>query len=400
MGRRILIAAMGFVLFVLLWVCLLGSALANDSSAELMTGGLVFTKNNDVEMLSEDLSISTEEIRVSYRFLNRSAKDVTTTVAFPLPDLKMDPDDDTTVIPTDDPVNFVGFVTIADGQPVHANVDQRVYLGNREETGLLTGLRIPLSPYLAQDVLEKLSPNEKARLRRLGLINENDIPLWTLKTTFYWEQRFAAGRETVIEHRYKPSVGTTVPVGGADIISMMRSPELAQDYRKYCLDSSFLDAVASAKSDLFSQQRIEYVLKTGSNWSGPVQRFRLVVDKGAADNLVSFCGQGVRRIGPTQFEMTKTNFVPQDNLAILILKREPQDNAAPPSPAAGTCDDLWHRRNSIFKDAGYCFKTPRAISVFGNAGCQHVSANDVPLSDKQRQTLDEIKKLETANRCR
>ena len=60
MGRRILIAAMGFVLFVLLWVCLLGSALANDSSVELMTGGLVFTKNNDVEMLSEDLSISTE----------------------------------------------------------------------------------------------------------------------------------------------------------------------------------------------------------------------------------------------------------------------------------------------------------------------------------------------------
>jgi len=33
------------------------------------------------------------------------------------------------------------------------------------------------------------------------------------------------------------------------------------------------------------------------------------------------------------------------------------------------CDQLWFGRNSIFKVAGYCFKTPRAIAAFGNAGC-------------------------------
>ncbi len=43
-------------------------ALANDSSAELATGGLVFVRNDDVEMRSEDLFISTREIRVRYRF--------------------------------------------------------------------------------------------------------------------------------------------------------------------------------------------------------------------------------------------------------------------------------------------------------------------------------------------
>jgi hypothetical protein len=35
---------------------------------------------------------------------------------------------------------------------------------------------------------------------------------------------------------------------------------------------------------------------------------------------VSFCGQGVKRIGTTQFEMKKSNFTPQQDLAILILK--------------------------------------------------------------------------------
>jgi hypothetical protein len=48
-----------------------------------------------------------------------------------------------------------------------------------------------------------------------------------------------------------------------------------------------------------------------------------VVDKGAPDNLISFCGEGVKKIGPTQFEMRKTNFTPKGNFAALILKRMP-----------------------------------------------------------------------------
>jgi hypothetical protein len=286
---------------------------ANDSSAELATGGLVFVKNADIQMLSEDLFISADEIRVRYRFLNRSSRDITLQVAFPLPDLKVDPVDDTTVVPTDDPVNFVGFATTADGQPVHANVEQKVYVNGRDQTEAFSRLGIPLSPYLAQDVLSKLPKAESARLTRLGLINQ-----WTLKTTFYWQQQFAAGRETIIEHRYKPSVGTTVPVDGASLVGLL----MGADYRKYCIDADFLAALAKARGKAFSQQRIEYVLKTGANWAGPINDFRLVVDKGSPNNLVSFCGQGVRRIGPVQFEMRKSDFIPQQDVAVLILKLE------------------------------------------------------------------------------
>jgi YARHG domain len=33
-----------------------------------------------------------------------------------------------------------------------------------------------------------------------------------------------------------------------------------------------------------------------------------------------------------------------------------------------SCDELWHERNSIYAGKGYCFKTARAIGVFGR-GC-------------------------------
>ncbi len=69
--------------------CLLAgpSALANDSSASLGTGGLVLTKSADIRMASEDLSISRKKIAIRYEFANDGGKDVDTIVAFPLPDI-------------------------------------------------------------------------------------------------------------------------------------------------------------------------------------------------------------------------------------------------------------------------------------------------------------------------
>ena len=290
---------------------------ANDSTAELATGGQVFVRNNDIEMLSEDLFISLDEIRVRYRFLNTSNHDIDVHVAFPLPDLKASSFDDAVMIPTGDPVNFVGFATTADGQPGHASVEQKIYVNDRDETQALTRLRIPLSPYNAQDVISKLPAAEQASLKRRGLVDEDGLPLWTLKTTFFWQQQFVAGRETVIEHRYKPSVGSIVPVEAADLVGLLKEA----DYRQYCVDEDLLATLARAKSFL-SQRTIDYVLKTGANWAGPIKNFRLVVDKGSPNNFVSFCGQGVRRIAPTQFEMKKSDFTPQQDLAVLILKQE------------------------------------------------------------------------------
>lgn len=72
----------------------------------------------------------------------------------------------------------------------------------------------------------------------------------------------------------------------------------------------------------FTEQRIDYILSTGANWSGPIGNFRLVV-KGDPSNLVSFCGEGVKKIDPTQFELRKSDYVPDGDLNVLILSKPP-----------------------------------------------------------------------------
>jgi hypothetical protein len=320
-----------------------GGALANDSTAQLATGGLIFVHNDDVEMRSEDLFISAGEVKVRYRFFNKTDRDVRVLIAFPMPEIKAE-QEVTLALPSDDPVNTLAFSTLVNGQPVKTQVEQRVMAAGIDRTQYLRDLGLPLAPHLGttNDALDRLPREKWDDLVRLGLaeIGEYDVgkgpqkhlsARWALHTTFYWEQVFPAKTETVIEHRYKPSVGETAgtALGGRNI---EREGWFKAYERKYCLDKSFHAAVARARQAApedngapFSEERIDYILKTGANWSGPIGEFRLVVDKGHPDNLVSFCGQGVKKISPTQFEMVKKNFRPEGNLSVLILKKyDPQ----------------------------------------------------------------------------
>ena len=70
------------------------------------------------------------------------------------------------------------------------------------------------------------------------------------------------------------------------------------------------------------------------------------------------------------------------------------------SPArADVCFDLWVARNSIYKAYGYCFKTPKGISYFGNAGCMYDNEGDIPMSRADRNRVLAIKKRERALGC-
>lgn len=66
---------------------------------------------------------------------------------------------------------------------------------------------------------------------------------------------------------------------------------------------------------------------------------------------------------------------------------------------AQSCQDLWVERNGYFKEAGYCFKTARAISFFGNAGCMYDDMSAVPLPRHVRARIEEIKWMERSRGC-
>ena len=72
--------------------------------------------------------------------------------------------------------------------------------------------------------------------------------------------------------------------------------------------------------------------------------------------------------------------------------------AGGPARAQG-CAEAWYQRNLIYKQAGYCFRTPRAIGAFGNAGCSYDAVEDVPLSARQRAQVAELRAFERANAC-
>ncbi len=66
---------------------------------------------------------------------------------------------------------------------------------------------------------------------------------------------------------------------------------------------------------------------------------------------------------------------------------------------AYSCPELWTMRNQIYKNAGYCFKSSRAMAAFGNAGCKFDSIDAVPLSNVDRTVLRDIARSSKRQHC-
>jgi hypothetical protein len=328
------------ILAGLLALCSGSFADANDSTAELTTGGLVLAKTADIEMRSEDLAVSEKQIDVRYRFFNRAAQDVTVTVAFPMPEIAWEGPDTNVAVPVPDSPNFLDFHTFVDGREVVAQDEQKAFAGGIDVSARLQALGVPLAPQrdATEAALDALTPAKQDELVKADIATPYDYdvgkgmehhlaPRWTLKSSFFWRQTFPAGKEVAVEHRYRPSVGETV---GTMLGSPKIDPQELSNYEKlYCVDKDFLASAKKAErldatgfaQEPFFERRIAYVLTTGANWAGPIGDFHLTVDKGAPGSLVSFCADGVKKIGPTLFEVRHANFTPMRDLHVLILHR-------------------------------------------------------------------------------
>lgn len=311
-------------------------AAANDSVASMGAGGLVLQRTAGIEMRSEDLYVSAREIRVRYRFFNRTAQDIATLVAFPMPDLQGGIESD---VALEDPLRMP-FTTTVNGHSVATNVEQKAVLNGVDHTGLLRGLGVPLSPRgdATLQALSALPQPQVDMLIEMGLVefqpstppNANGadylvqfVPLWTLKTTHYWTQVFPAGRELDVRHQYTPAVGGSSGSAFGDP-GLTNSDYANEESTRYCADDAFHAGARRmrARGLYLTETWVDYILTTGANWAEPIGDFRLVVDKGASRNLVSFCGEGVRKIGPTQFEIRRRNYTPTRDLSVLILSGE------------------------------------------------------------------------------
>jgi Domain of unknown function (DUF4424) len=298
-------------------------ASANDTLAELPAGRIEFSKTDDIEILSEDLYLSSKQIRVEYRFFNRSDHDVTSIVAFPMPDRPAFTETPME-LPDAEDENFMRFITLVDGKAVRAQIEVRAILADgRDVTELLKETKVSIvNP---QPALDELGESDCKRLLAQKAIykscneDEDQRPLWNIRTNYFWTQAFPARKEVIIRHSYIPVLGGT-RISDGDLIRERN------EGRKSCVEPSFPKAIDAVTKRTYNTNYFEtwytYILKTANNWASPIKQFRLVVDKELPTNLVSFCGEGIRKINPTQFEMRKTNFVPKEDLHVLLIEKQ------------------------------------------------------------------------------
>ena len=318
------------IVATVVWMAVSLPVLGNDSMATLETGGLVLTRNEQVAITSEDLFISMDKVEVRYVFTNLTDKDITTLVAFPMPDIE---DSERNVaIPNRYSDNFVDFEITVDGKPIQPRAEVKAFINGKDITELLKQYSLPLNPFVSMKIFVSEQNSDQRKnmteegFRYISQLMESDILSWTLKTTYYWEQTFPAGRSINVFHRYTPSVGGSWGHTAPQLAQTISKNE-SGEYDDYCIDQSFLAGLTKTNRRTDHDQehwvnvrQLEYVLVTGANWAGgTIGDFRLVVDKGKTENLVSFCGEGVKKIAPTQFEMRSKNFKPTKNLSIFIF---------------------------------------------------------------------------------
>jgi hypothetical protein len=301
---------------------------ADDSSAALGAGGIVFTNTTPIRMAAEDLYLSPKEVRVRFVFVNDTDRDVATLVAFPLPDLDTAEFWGSSVgTMTDDPVNFVGFKALVDGKAVAFKIEQRAFVKGRDVTAVIAATGLPINP-VADEGYRKLDALPSAAHQRLVAAGaaETDgtdyVPQWLVRTKFYWPQVFPARKTVVIEHSYQPVTGQSF--FGAEQAS---DKDAVQGF---CIDpptAARIVAQSTARKHAnpdsggyLNAYETDYILKTADNWRGPIGRFHLVLDKLAPDNVLTLCWPApLAKTGPTTFESTLTDFAPARDIRMLVL---------------------------------------------------------------------------------
>jgi hypothetical protein len=246
------------IAFYALTVALLAAPATGDpSSAAIAAGGIVFTQNTAIRMSSEDLFVSPDQVRAGFVFENRTAADVRTLVAFPLPDMGH----------IGDPARYLAFRASVDGKVVAVKLDRRV---------LKSGVR----------------------------------------ARFYWPMTFAAHRTVTMEIAYQPVTG----IGATSYKFLKASKALAQAYCIDPSVWKALDR-AHAKRSQAALLQTDYILRTANNWKGPIGRFHLTLDKKKPDAVVALCWPApLTKTGATTYEFTASNFAPTRDIHMLVLE--------------------------------------------------------------------------------
>jgi hypothetical protein len=313
---------------------LVASAPADDSTASLSAGGVVFTSNTPLRMAEETLYISPQKVRIRFVFANDTDKAVETLVAFPLPDIDMNEYTEQGLgAVTADPVNFVGFTATVNGAKVPLTVEQRAFYKGKDVSAALKAAGAPLNVVSGDGYkrLDALKGAARQALLNADLVDDEGEghlhPHWTLQTRFYWKQVFPAHRTLTVEHSYQPVTGAFLFTG----YDVEKHPEDTSSIpADFCMDETTLAAARVRlkalkgkpdSTEVLTAYVTDYILKTATNWNGPIGKFHLILDKVKPARILSLCWDGrLVKTSPTVFETTLTNVTPKHDIHLMVLE--------------------------------------------------------------------------------
>lgn len=316
---------------------------ANDTEANIAMGGLIFEKNASISMDTEDLYLSLDEVRVRYTYTNHSDAPITLLVAFPLPAVPLEGRDYDWIEAAYPDWDDIGMVTKVDGKAVGLMRIDIAKVAGVDVDKRLKELAWPARHWEDPDFLARINAlpeAEKYALTGEGLLAMDEDepgrvrPFWSVETSFVRTQTFPPGVPITVEHRYTPMQGGSVG-GGLDrgVRESTFGPD--SDYvNRYCVDEAFLRGydrkryLPSGEPDerYFPLENwIGYKLSPGANWRGRIGRFRLTVDKGYPDRLVSLCMDGLTKVSSTRFEVIRTDYEPTHDLDVLFVALLPSE---------------------------------------------------------------------------
>lgn len=310
------------------------AALANDSTGRIGSSGLVLVQSDSIEMREEILTLSVERVDVRYRYVNTGTTEIDTLVAFPMPSFGWNPGRaqwDNHVGP------MRGFKTRIDGVDRPAQVDVKAFLGGRDITrdllsAGLTSERIVQGLQCDPQAMAKECWGElKPVLVEREYVTPQGWPKWEAQETAYWPMKFPPRKEVRVEHSYTPLVGASYSKHqpGQPLLAGHPWADFGnKDTSEGCVDDNTVRQVEAARRRTrvapnesgawwLTMRDVEYVLGTGRNWKGPIQRFVLRIEKSSPTQVVSLCFPAKpRRNDDRVVEYELRNFVPPDKLVV------------------------------------------------------------------------------------
>jgi hypothetical protein len=314
---------------------------AAESLTELATGALDFVNVSDPAsfvLQNEDIYVSPKTVRIRYDIQNSGANPLDINFVFKLPDLDFSDPDTDYAIPGQDPVNFLGAGVKVNGKPAALKFSQRASFDNKDVSATLREARLALVPVGAfQNEIAAANSETRDKLKGQGLIAESGVtadgaplffPGWMVKTSATGKLTVAPKDKVSVELEYLTSLGSSPD---SVLRKAVRSQEgvndlVAQRNKDYCVDASFLgglDKIAGADEANQARVREKRIMLSGSTgaFSPVALDYRLVVDKGNALSLVSFCSENLKKIGATQFEWRAKNVAQNVALKFLVIEK-------------------------------------------------------------------------------